>query len=454
MIPERSKTDYAVYMKRTDLTTGPIASSLMFFALPLIFGNMLQTLYNAADSIIVGRFIGPDALASVGSAYSLMTFLTSIMIGLAMGSGISFSYLYAGNKLKMLRRALALSFAFIAAVTVLITVIPIIFIDSILRFLSVPESLIPMMKDYLKYIFPGLPALFLYNFFSSAERAIGDSKVPLIFMALSAVMNIVLDLLFVAVFDYGVAGAAIATLVSQIAAGAGITLYTLLKTPILRFSAKDLYPDKNLAKEIGSLSVLTAMQQSVMNFGILMVQGIVNSFGPAVMAAFAAGVKIDSIAYMPLQEFGNAFGTFVSQNMATDKERVRKGAMTAFLIATAFAIVISLVIFLLPDLFMMIFVNPSETEIISIGRLYLRIEGAFYILIGYLFLFYAIFRGLKMPAISLLLTIISLGLRVLLAYFFSKAIGPAGIWISIPIGWLFAYITGWILYRREKRMMA
>ena len=111
MIPERSKTDYAVYMKRTDLTTGPIASSLMFFALPLIFGNMLQTLYNAADSIIVGRFIGPDALASVGSAYSLMTFLTSIMIGLAMGSGISFSYLYAGNELKMLRRALALSFA-------------------------------------------------------------------------------------------------------------------------------------------------------------------------------------------------------------------------------------------------------------------------------------------------------------------------------------------------------
>ena len=438
-------------MRRTDLTSGPIASSLMFFALPLILGNMLQTLYNAADSIIVGHFVGPDALASVGSAYSLMTFLTSIMIGLAMGAGISFSYLYALKDWAKLRRALAISFAFIAFVTAVLTAASIAFTDRILRLLAVPESLMGMMKDYLRYIFPGLPALFAYNYFAAAERAIGNSKVPLIFMALSAVMNVILDLAFVAVFGWGIAGAAIATLISQAAAGIGITLHTLISTPVLRFSLKDIVPDRALIREIGSLSVLTALQQSVMNFGILMVQGIVNSFGPAVMAAFAAGVKIDSLAYMPLQEFGNAFGTFVSQNRAVDSSRVRQGVKAAFIIATIFGLLVSAVIFIIPDAFMRIFVSGSETEIIAIGRSYLRIEGSFYILIGYLFLFYAIFRGFKEPSISLVLTVISLGLRVLLAWIFSRAVGPAGIWASIPIGWLCADAAGLAFYARKKR---
>ena len=438
-------------MRRTDLTSGPIASSLMFFALPLILGNMLQTLYNAADSIIVGHFVGPDALASVGSAYSLMTFLTSIMIGLAMGAGISFSYLYALKDWAKLRRALAISFAFIAFVTAVLTAASIAFTDRILRLLAVPESLMGMMKDYLRYIFPGLPALFAYNYFAAAERAIGNSKVPLIFMALSAVMNVILDLVFVAVFGWGIAGAAIATLISQAAAGIGITLHTLISTPVLRFSLKDIVPDRALIREIGSLSVLTALQQSVMNFGILMVQGIVNSFGPAVMAAFAAGVKIDSLAYMPLQEFGNAFGTFVSQNRAVDSSRVRQGVKAAFIIATIFGLLVSAVIFIIPDAFMRIFVSGSETEIIAIGRSYLRIEGSFYILIGYLFLFYAIFRGFKEPSISLVLTVISLGLRVLLAWIFSRAVGSAGIWASIPIGWLCADAAGLAFYARKKR---
>ena len=458
-------------MRRTDLTSGPIASSLMFFALPLILGNMLQTLYNAADSIIVGHFVGPDALASVGSAYSLMTFLTSIMIGLAMGAGISFSYLYALKDWAKLRRALAISFAFIAFVTAVLTAASIAFTDRILRLLAVPESLMGMMKDYLRYIFPGLPALFAYNYFAAAERAIGNSKVPLIFMALSAVMNVIniggnailifgldmgvagviLDLVFVAVFGWGIAGAAIATLISQAAAGIGITLHTLISTPVLRFSLKDIVPDRALIREIGSLSVLTALQQSVMNPGILMVQGIVNSFGPAVMAAFAAGVKIDSLAYMPLQEFGNAFGTFVSQNRAVDSSRVRQGVKAAFIIATIFGLLVSAVIFIIPDAFMRIFVSGSETEIIAIGRSYLRIEGSFYILIGYLFLFYAIFRGFKEPSISLVLTVISLGLRVLLAWIFSRAVGPAGIWASIPIGWLCADAAGLAFYARKKR---
>lgn len=436
-------------MAAKDLTKGGIIGPMLSFALPLILGNMLQTLYNAADSVIVGRFVGPDALAAVGSAYSLMTFLTSLMIGLSMGAGISFSYFYGSGDMKSLRSALGISFMMIGIITGAITALSFALLGWILRILSVPEGIVPLMSDYLLVIFTGLPALFLFNFYASAQRAVGNSRIALLFMAVSALMNIALDLYFVISLGWGVWGAAVATVISQYAAGVGIMLYTLLSSKLLSFSFRDMKPERKLMKEISSLSVLTSMQQSIMNLGILMVQGLVNSFGTGVMAAFAAGVKIDSIAYMPLQEFGNAFSTFVSQNMGASRhDRVRKGVVFAFLTALLFGLAVSAVVFLIPDQLMAVFIDPSETDIIDIGRGYLRIEGSFYVLIGFLFLFYGIFRALKHPAISLLLTIISLGLRVLLAYMMAGTIGETGIWMSIPIGWAIADAAGFIIYRK------
>lgn len=436
-------------MAAKDLTKGGIIGPMLSFALPLILGNMLQTLYNAADSVIVGRFVGPDALAAVGSAYSLMTFLTSLMIGLSMGAGISFSYFYGSGDRKSLRSALGISFMMIGIITGAITALSFALLGWILRILSVPEGIVPLMSDYLLVIFTGLPALFLFNFYASAQRAVGNSRIALLFMAVSALMNIALDLYFVISLRWGVWGAAVATVISQYTAGVGIMLYTLLSSKLLSFSFRDMKPERKLMKEISSLSVLTSMQQSIMNLGILMVQGLVNSFGTGVMAAFAAGVKIDSIAYMPLQEFGNAFSTFVSQNMGASRhDRVRKGVVFAFLTALLFGLAVSAVVFLIPDQLMAVFIDPSETDIIDIGRGYLRIEGSFYVLIGFLFLFYGIFRALKHPAISLLLTIISLGLRVLLAYMMAGPIGETGIWMSIPIGWAIADAAGFIIYRK------
>ena len=309
-----------------------------------------------------------------------------------------------------------------------------------------------MMREYLLVIFAGLPALFLFNFYAAAERAVGNSRIALLFMALSALMNIALDLFFVISLDWGVWGAAVATVVSQYAAGIGIMLYTVISAKLLTFSVKDMKPEKKLLMEISSLSVLTSLQQSIMNLGILMVQGLVNSFGTGVMAAFAAGVKIDSLAYMPLQEFGNAFSTFVSQNMGAGRmDRVRKGMARAFTIAAIFGVLVSVIVFIIPDLLMTIFVDPSERDIIAIGRSYLRIEGSFYALIGFLFLFYGIFRALKHPAVSLILTIISLGLRVVLAYAMAGPIGETGIWMSIPIGWAIADTAGILIFRMMQR---
>lgn len=298
-------------MKQRNLTEGNIAGNLICFALPMMAGNLLQQCYNIADTLIVGRFLGANALAAVGSSYSLMTFLTSILLGMCMGSGAVFS-MCCGQK------------------------------------------------------------------------------------------------------------------------------------------------NEKRMKEVAGFSFLTCIQQSIMNFGILMVQGLVNSFGTAVMAAFAAGVKIDSFAYMPVQDFGNAFSTFIAQNYGAGKwKRIEKGIKSAVVTAFAFCAVISSVVFIFAEPLMTIFVEKSETEIISIGAGYLRIEGAFYFGIGLLFLLYGFYRAVKRPGMSVVLTILSLGTRVLLAYLLSKGtpLGVTGIWMSVPVGWVLADMTGVIYYLKDRKKL-
>ena len=212
---------------------------------------------------------------------------------------------------------------------------------------------------------------------------------------------------------------------------------------------------KNLLKKIVSNSVLTSVQQSIMNLGILMVQGLVNSFGFAVSAAFAAVVKIDAFAYMPAQDFGNAFATFIAQNHgAGQKERIHKGIFTAVKISCIFCLAASACVYLFAKPLMLLFVNVGETEIINIGIGYLRIEGVFYVGIGILFLLYGLFRGLGKSSVSIVLTVISLGGRVALAYILSAvpAVGIVGIWWSVPIGWALADVVGFLIYLRQIRV--
>lgn len=329
------------------------------------------------------------------------------------------------------------------AVTVLLNVLVYIGIDPILHFLRVPDEVWDGMKAYLLVIFAGIIATSLYNYFSCLLRALGNSTIPLVFLAVSAVLNIGLDLLFVAVLPWGIRSAALATVIAQYVSGIGITLYVLLKCRDLLPSGKDLHFNRQILDEIGNLSSITSIQQSVMNFGILMVQGLVNSFGPVVMAAFAAAVKIDTFAYLPVQDFGNAYSTFIAQNYgAGKKERIRKGTKESFLISFLFCIVISAVVCIFAAPLMRIFVSAKETAVIASGVRYLRIEGAFYCGIGCLFLLYGYYRAVKKPGMSVILTVISLGTRVALAYILSAYIGETGIWMAIPIGWVFADITG------------
>lgn len=439
-----------------DLTKGPVVKSMLLFAIPLILGDLLQQCYNIADTLIVGRFLGDKALAAVGSSFTLMTFITSIILGLCMGSSALFSIRFGQRNENGLKEDICASFFFIAAVTIFLNIIVYVSLNKLCAFLRVPDEVWPDMREYLFVIFMGIPAVFLYNYFASYLRAIGNSVIPLIFLAVPSVFNIVLDLWFVIGLKMGVSGAAQATVIAQYLSGLGIMFYTLVRYKQVNAIWKICYLKKDRISEIVSFSLLTCVQQSVMNLGILMVQGLVNSFGTVVMAAFAAAVKIDAFAYMPVQDFGNAFSTFIAQNYgAKEKRRIQKGLKKAVRISAIFCLAISMFVCIFAKPLMMIFVDAKETDIIMAGVRYLRIEGAFYIGIGWLFLLYGLYRALSRPSMSVVLTVFSLGTRVVLAYILSAipSIGVTGIWWSVPIGWALADLVGVAYYKIRKQKL-
>ena len=440
-------------MGQKDLTKGSVFPTMCFFALPMIFGNLLQQCYNIVDTWVVGKFVGPGALGGVGSAFALMTFLTSVLLGLCMGSGVVFSLCFGQRDEKRLEQGICASFVLAAGITVLLTAASLLGVDAIMAWMNIPTEILDMTRIYLVLVFWGIPAVALYNFFGAYLKALGNSVAPLVFLGVATALNIALDILLVAVYPFETAGAAAATIIAQYVSGIGIGIYTIVQDARLRNAFRKFRIRKASLKEIANYSLLTCMQQSVMNLGILMVQGLVNSFGTTVMAAFAAGVKIDAFAYMPVQEYGNAFSTFIAQNMGAKKpERIRQGVRCGVGTVVVYCVVTSFILWFLAKPLILIFIDQSETRIVAEGIRYLHTVGPFYCGIGCLFLFYGLYRALGRPGISVILTVISLGARVTLSYGLSglPEIGVAGIWWSIPIGWALADLTGFLCYRKNK----
>ena len=361
----------------------------------------------------------------------------------------------AAGRTDSLRRSIYVSVLLIGTVTLILNIAVFVWIHPILRILQIPKDIYGMMYDYLWIIFWGIGFTFIYNFYAALLRAIGDAVTPLWFLAVSVVLNIELDLFFILQLDWGIKGAAIATVAAQGVSALGIMGYAYVKYPELRLHRNDLHFDRHCLKEITSFSALTCVQQSVMNLGILMVQGLVNSFGTVVMAAFAAAIKIDSFAYMPVQEFGNAFSTFIAQNFGarkrgTDPQRSEKcldyhrSLLSGHFHSSLFIRQTIDADFCPP---------PRNGNSEYIGISYLRIEGAFYCGIGILFLLYGYYRAIRMPGMSVVLTVVSLGTRVALSYWLAgiPAIGVIGIWWSIPIGWFIADVIGIIYYKQLKK---
>ena len=416
-------------MNQKDLTRGSVFSTMCFFAMPMILGNILQQGYNVADTWVVGHYIGPDALAAVGSAFALMTCLTSVLLGLCMGSGVVFSLCFGKQDETRLERSICAAFLLVAMIAAVLTAAALFGVDMIICWMNIPREITKITKDYLVLIFCGIPAVAVYNFFGAYLKALGNSVVPLVFLGISTVLNIGLDIWFIAVLKQETAGAAAATILSQYISGIGIGIYTIIKNKAL------------------------CLQQSVMNFGILMVQGLVNTFGITVMAGFAAAIKVDSFTYMPVQEYANAFSTFIAQNVGAKKnERIFQGIRYAVMTSLSYCIAASLLIWFLAKPLMELFIEEGEIAIVAEGVRFLHTVGPFYFGIGCLFLFYGLYRAVGKPGMSVALTVISLGIRVGLSYTLAKipSIGVAGIWWSIPIGWGIADLTGLFYFIRHK----
>lgn len=357
---------------------------------------------------------------------------------------------FGAKKYEKMKISFFVSFVSIGILSIVLEILCFILLKYILIWLQIPKGIYLQTYQYLQIIFIGIFFAFIYNYFASMLRALGNSKVPLFFLGIAALVNVVLDIVFVLYFHLGVSGAAFATIISQAISGLGLAFYVL-------FFKKDILPerkhflfDKQIFKKLKDYSLMTCLQQGIMNFGILMIQGLVNSFGIAVMSAFSAAVKIDSFAYMPVQDFGNAFSTFVAQNKGAKQEkRIQQGLKVASIMALIFCIFISLGVCHYSKELMMLFISKKQMNIIQIGMTYLKTEGSFYIGIGCLFLLYGYYRGVGKMKMSLILTIVSLGTRVVLAYILAPLFGVEMIWWAIVIGWLLADSLG-IIYGIKK----
>jgi len=439
-----------------DLTHGTCWRTILQFSLPVILSYLLQQVYTISDAAIVGQTLTAQEVAGVNDTASLVFIFLQFAFGVSAGFCVITSCCVGCRDQAGVRRSMAAQLVLSAGLTVLLTALALVLLNPMLAWINVtPENpeVYRAAYTYCGIIFAGIGAQLFYNFICSFLRSMGDSVTPLLFLLGSTVLNVALDLLFILVLHWGVRGAAAATTFSQFVSGIGIGLYTLKKFPQLCPKKEDCRWDKQNLATILNLSVMTSVQQSIMNFGILMVQGLVNSFGTVIMAAFAAAVKIDSFAYMPVQDFGNAFSTYVAQNYgAGQTDRIRKGIRSAGLCSAAFCIVISVLVCAFAAPLMGIFIDPAETAILAAGVHYLHIEGACYLGIGILFLLYGYYRAVNQPQMSVVLTIASLGTRVALAYLLSATpLGVTGIWLSVPIGWALADAIGIGYYLKKHR---
>ena len=437
------------------LTTGNEKKALLLFSLPMILGNLVQQLYNVADTLIVGKILGAGALAAVGSSYTLMLVLNSLILGFCMGSGVVFAQQHGARKTDAFKTGICNSLVLIALITAVVTGVSFMLLPTFLSWLHIPLQAAQSTAIYLKIILLGIPFVACYNFFAAILRSVGNTVMPLVFLGLAALLNIALDLAFILWFGMGIAGAALATVIAQGFSALAIALYCATCARALLPSRRHCHFDKAIFGQMMRNSLLTGVQQSIMNFGILLIQGLVNSFGLAATAAFAAVVKIDTLAYMPAQDFGNAFATFIAQNYgAGQPQRIRNGTRFALQTSTVFCGGVSMLVFIFARQWMLFFIQPHESEILRIGTQYLRTEGACYMGIGILFLFYGLYRGLGRPGLSIVLTGVSLGSRVALAYALAPVFGLVAVWWAIPIGWLLADLIGFALLFGRKTQHA
>lgn len=433
-----------------DLTDGKPGKLILQFATPMLIGNVFQQLYNLTDSIIVGKFLGKEALASVGASFPLIFMLISFVIGIASGSTILVAQYFGAKDMVRVRRSIDTMYIFLFFASILIAILGIIFSASVFRLIRLPEELIPQASLYLNIYLSGMIFFFGFNGTSSVLRGLGDSKTPLYFLIISTLTNIAFDLLFVMVFKWGIAGAAWATVLSQ--AGAFITLLLYLNRthPVVNPSWRRLEWDREIFRQSIRIGLPTGFQQTFVSLGMVALLRIVNDYGTDAVAAYTVAGRIDGLAGLPAMNFGMALSTFTGQNIGANKtHRVRQGLVSTLKMSTITAVVTSILIMLFREPLMAIFTN--DLNVIAIGARYLLIVGGFYIFFSGMFVIGGVMRGAGDTIVPMFITLFALWIiRIPFAWLLSHKIGIDGIWWAIPIAWFIGMVFSYIYYRTGK----
>jgi putative MATE family efflux protein len=433
-----------------DLTVGKEGKLIFQFAAPMLLGNVFQQLFSVVDSIVVGKFVGKEALAAVGASFPVIFIMVSMIIGLVMGTTVVISQYFGAKDYVRVKRAIDTMYIYSAIAGIIATVAGLIISEPLLRLLGLPEDIMPQAVQYLRIYLSGIIIFFGFNGTSAVLRGLGDSKTPLYFLIIATVANIILVLLFVGVFKWGVAGAAYATLIAN-GLAFGLAIYWLNKThKLIRIAIRGLHFDREIFAKSVNIGLPTGIQQTLVAMGALALMGIVNKFGTNVIAGFSVASRLDSLAMIPAMSFSQALSTFVGQNIGANKaERIRAGLIATLKMSGIVTIVTTIFIVFGGHILMSLFTNDSE--VIRLGDQYLTIVSSFYITFTLMFIYNGVMRGAGDTLIPMFFSLLSLWIiRIPMAWFLSGKIGAAGIWWAIPAGWMIGLALSFFYYRSGR----
>lgn len=438
--------------QKQNMITGNPTSTLVLFALPMIIGNLFQQIYNIVDSVVVGRYIGSEALAAVGASSSITFLFVAIATGISIGSSVVISQLFGARQMTEMKTSIYTAIISILGIALISTIVGLVAHRLILQWMNTPVEVFEDAATYLKIYFMGLLFLFLYNISNSVFNALGESKIPLLFLMLSSVINIVLDLAFVISLKMGVAGVAWATLISQVIAG--ILCFVVLMHRLRKVQTENRASlfDLTALKRMCRIALPSTIQQSIVSVGIVCVQSLVNTFGPAVMAGYTAATKIDNIAINPMVNIGNAVSTFTAQNIGAGKpERVKKGYRAGVLMNLVICSMLIVLLLLAGEQAIGAFLDTAAPkEALEFGISYLRLVGMFYFVMGFMNVTNGVLRGAGDITVFMVSTLANFFSRVTFAYILAGFIGSEAIMWSIPIGWFIGLSIAYVRYRTGK----
>ena len=433
-----------------DLSVGKEGSLIFKFAMPMVLGNIFQQLYNVVDSIVVGNYVGTEALAAVGASFPIIFTLISLIIGIATGSTIVISQYFGAKKIEQVKKAIDTLFIFLFFASIFVGTLGIIFAEDVFRLIKLPEEAMTDAVLYLRIYLSGLIFFFGFNGTSAVLRGLGDSKTPLYFMIISTIVNIGLDLLFVIVFQWGIEGVALATLIAQAGAFFTAVIYLNRTHEVIRFTLRKLQFDRVIFKQNTRIGFPIGFQQAFVALSMMVMYWLVNPFGTDTAAAYSVVFRIDAFAAMPAMNFAAALAAFVGQNLGANKpERIKKGLIATLYMTSIIALTVAVISFTFARPLMSLF--SDDQNVINIGVEYLRIVSFFYIGFTTMFTIGGVMRGAGDTLIPMIITFIALWVvRVPLCYYLSQEMGVVGIWWGIPIAWIVGLTLSYLYYLTGK----